>query len=667
MKVRDKRVLVCSCEGTMPLDPKKIASALGAETPVLQSHLCRAQIDNFRQAASEGERLLVCCTQEAPLFAEIAEETEADVSFVNIRETAGWSDEAPRATAKIAALIAEAALDLEPSSSVSMSSEGSVLVWGHDEAALEAARRLSAGHAVTCLLGRPGNLMPPARHDFPLFKGGLRNVKGHLGAFQVSVDSLAVAAPSSRGSLAFAAPVQGSTLNFDIILDVSGEAPLFPGTRDGYLRVDPRKPGALDAALLEINGLIGEFEKPRYVRVDATICAHSRNSKVGCTRCLDACPTGSIQPAGDHISIDAHACSGHGACASVCPTGAITYDLPAAGGIFKRLTTLLSAWRSAGGTAPVLLVHDLRHGSEMISTMARLGSGLPAHVLPFAINEVTALGLDFLFVALAQGVSQVAFLTGPEHRDSLAPMQGNAALVNAAMAGLGHQGERVVILDEADPFVLADILRRPAPKPVSPAADFLPAGRKRQVIGLALTHLHDTAPQPVEAVSLPEGAPFGGLILDQSACTLCLSCVNVCPVKALGSNPDKPQLTFLENACVQCGLCRATCPEKAITLDPRLAFTEATRVRQVLKEEEPFECIKCGKPFGTKSSIERMIGRLSGHWMFSQPGKLDLIKMCEDCRVIVQFEAAQDPEEPPRLRTTEDYLREREKNKNQSS
>jgi hypothetical protein len=82
------------------------------------------------------------------------------------------------------------------------------------------------------------------------------------------------------------------------------------------------------------------------------------------------------------------------------------------------------------------------------------------------------------------------------------------------------------------------------------------------------------------------------------------------------------------------------------------------------KEEEPSECIRCGKPFGTRASIERIVEKLGEkHWMYQDPAKLDRIRMCNDCRVIVQFEATDNPlAGPPRPnpRTTQDYLRERE-------
>jgi ferredoxin len=118
---------------------------------------------------------------------------------------------------------------------------------------------------------------------------------------------------------------------------------------------------------------------------------------------------------------------------------------------------------------------------------------------------------------------------------------------------------------------------------------------------------------------------------------------------------------------VQCGLCAATCPEKVITLHPQIDFRAATAASRVIKEEEPFHCIRCAKPFGTRSTIERVIAKLEGkHWMFQGSSqRLDMIKMCDDCRMIVASEDMVDPYGAPRPkpRTTEDYLREREEQK----
>jgi ferredoxin len=193
----------------------------------------------------------------------------------------------------------------------------------------------------------------------------------------------------------------------------------------------------------------------------------------------------------------------------------------------------------------------------------------------------------------------------------------------------------------------------------------MPSGPKRSVLRFALRELHSVAPTPVDVVPLPERAPFGAIAVDAQGCTLCLACVSACPTGALTDDPERPVLRFAEDACVQCGLCRSTCPEKVISLKPQINFRAATASARVMKEEQPFCCIRCGKPFGVRSTIERVAERLAGkHWMYKDaPGRLDIIKMCDDCRVAVVTEQDFDPfGSPPRNppRTTEDYLRERE-------
>jgi ferredoxin len=180
---------------------------------------------------------------------------------------------------------------------------------------------------------------------------------------------------------------------------------------------------------------------------------------------------------------------------------------------------------------------------------------------------------------------------------------------------------------------------------------------------LALQELHAAAPIQVDEIALPAGAPFGRVVVDVPGCTLCLACVGACPTGALVDNPERPELRFIEDACVQCGLCRSTCPENVISLEPRLNFADEARQPLVIKQEEPFECIRCGKPFGTRSSIEKIVEKLSAkHWMYQDSAAVDRLRMCDDCRVVVQFEAKDNPfaaAPRPRPRTTDDYLRER--------
>ncbi|MGB8175272.1 MAG: 4Fe-4S binding protein [Pseudolabrys sp.] len=664
-----RNILICSCEDTVPLDGEKVRRACRDSVVIEGRQFCRAELNRVRKAVAGGEPVVIACTQEAPLFNEVAEEGGADApTFVNIRETGGWAKDAAEAGPKMAALIAATASPAPDVSFVSLSSDGVTLLYGKDERVVEAAELLKEHLDVTVLIKAGSELTPRRVTEFPVVRGVIRAAKGYLGAFELTVDDYAAPAPSSRGAFAFGAAKNGAVSRCDILIDLSGGPSLFPAAdlRDGYLRADPGDPAAILRTVLKARDLTGMFDKPRYINFTEDLCAHSRSKIVGCRRCLDLCPAGAIEPAGDHVAIDAHIGAGCGQCAAACPTGAASYALPPSDAMLRRLRVLLGTYREAGGEHGVVMFHDAEHGSALIDALARHGDGLPANVLPVEVNEITQVGLEAVAAAHAYGASAVRFLTRAKARHDIAGLKKTIALVQPVLAKLGFDGVRVEAIETDDPDALGDALRGIATlEATAKPATFLPTGSKRELMRLSLRELHAAAPTPVDIVPLPEGAPFGTIEVRVEGCTLCLSCVSACPTGALSDDPERPVLRFAEDACVQCGLCKATCPEKVISLRPQIDFRAATALGRVIKQEEPAECIRCGKPFGVKSSVERVIAKLEGkHWMYKDSKKrLDVIRMCEDCRVVVmaeeQFDPFGAPQRPP-VRTTEDYLRERE-------
>jgi len=666
---RPKDILLCTCEDTMPIDADMVRRGCRSASVQTAKQLCRAELERFRSALADKAPLIVGCTQEAALFRETAGEHNAkEFACVNIRETAGWSDQAADAGPKMAALIAAA---IEPNPEVPLvhlESAGVALIYGCDEQVIEAAALLKDHLDVTALLSRPANMMPPRVAEFPVAKGTIRAALGHLGNFDVVVDDFALSRPSSRGSLAFVAPRDGAKSRCDVLLDISGGPALFaaPDLRDGYVRADPGDRAAVLRAVLKVRDLVGTFDKPRYIAFTADLCAHSRSSIVGCRRCLDLCPTGAITPSGDRVTIDEAICAGCGECAAACPTGAAAYALPPSDALMRKLRTLLTVYREAGGANPVLVFHDSEHGGAMIDALSRYGPGLAANVLPLAVNEITQIGPEVIVAAFAYGASDVRLVARGKPRHDIAGLRKTIALAESILGSLGYGSLAVIETD--DPDTLSDALRAiETHAPTQQPSSFLPVGQKSELLRSALRALHASAPTPADVVALPTGAPLGTVEIDAQGCTLCLACVTACPTGALNDSPQEPVLRFTEDACVQCGLCAATCPEKVITLVPRIDFGAANAPARVLKREEPFTCIKCGKPFGVKSTIERISAKLAGqHWMYPGGSKrLDLIKMCDTCRVAAVTEDEFDPHgAPPRphVRTTDDYLRERSQN-----
>ena len=598
----------------------------------------------------DGGDAIFCCAQEARTFEALAEELGVPAPpTLDLRDRAGWTADTASTLPKMSALIAEAMLPAPADKTVDVVSDGLCLILGPAEVALGAAEQLSDYLGVTVLLDDADEV--PDTRAYDVIVGNLWSATGALGQFSVRIDRLQMLEPGGRGGFTLTEPKDGGASECDILLDLRGTDPLFPAheKREGYLRGDPAHPPSVAAAIMAASHLTGTFEKPLYVRLEPLLCAHSRAEQTGCTRCLDLCPTGAITSAGEHVAIDPMICAGCGACSAACPSGAVSYDAPPVDLTMRRIQTLAKAYLDAGGTAPRLLAHDA-HGAEMIRLAARRGRGLPADVIPLEMSAIGAFGHAEAVAALAAGFAHVTVLPGPgADREAL------AAQIALALAIAGDDG--VAMLDTPDPDALSDALYgAEAPAPV--AQPVRPMGTRRQITRQAARALHPGT----EALPLPDGAPYGAVLVDTDACTLCLSCVSLCPAGALGDNPDKPQLRFQEDACLQCGLCASICPEDAITYEPRLNLTEAALRQEVLNEEEPFACIECGALFGSKSAIDRITEKLTGHSMFSDPEKLKMIQMCDDCRVNAQFHSENNPfaaGDRPRPRTTDDYYSDR--------
>ncbi|MEO7056615.1 MAG: 4Fe-4S binding protein [Caldimonas sp.] len=506
-----------------------------------------------------------------------------------------------------------------------------------------------------------------------------------------------VRACDAAGAIDFTRAPVATEETFDLVLDL-GDAPLLALHQppQGYFHAGDD--AALVAAVLQLRECVGEFEKPRFFNYKQKICAHSRNGQIGCTACIDVCSASAIRSdaslrgrsakglgAAGGIIVEPHLCVGCGACTTVCPSGAISYMVPRPQELGTRMRTMLSTYARAGGSDAALLLHSAGAGRTVIEALGRAArvdpslNGVPARVLPLELWHTASVGIDLWLAAIAHGASQVWVLVtheeAPAYREALAAQM---VVAEAILAGLGYAGEhfrligggevsrlheaRALATGGAPPLAgagpapasaplrmrgdesllrLDRALQRPAANTVRRAATFAVQAEKRVTLDLAIDHLMQDAQAVPDVIALPGASagvtgPFGSLVVDRDACTLCLACVGACPEAALADNPDLPQLRFIEKNCVQCGLCASTCPENAITLEPRLLLADGGKARRqarVLNEAQPFCCVRCAKPFGTLRAIEAMAAKLAGHAMF-QGAAADRLRMCGDCRVI---------------------------------
>ena len=519
----------------------------------------------------------------------------------------------PLDTAKRAALAALAGLPpFEPVASVGYRSQGRLLIVGKGVRVAQAADALRAHLSIAVLF--TGDQVALGAAEIEAQSGSIVSLHGHLGAFELQW--------TKDGRTA----VEQAT--FDLVLDVHAE-PLFAMSQPPLGYFHAADGDAFAHAVAALPEMVGEFEKPRYFAYKESICAHSRSRKIGCHRCIDICSTQAISTAGDVVTVDPHLCMGCGACATVCPTGAMRYQYPRVADRGVQLRAMLLAWRQHAARAPVIVFH---HAAVDVSD-------LPAMALPLESWHAASIGIDVLLGAIAHGVAGVVIAAdGREAPHYRAASENEMRLAETILHALGYEGKHFVWAGKGAEHGMEEACHALSQvRTVGRPASFHLTDDKRATIEFAIEHLLRESGWREEAIDLPPDSPFGAVEVDKRKCTLCLACAGACPASALmdgGAQAERPQLRFIERNCVQCGLCVNTCPENALSLRPRLLLSEARKREVVLNEDEPFHCLSCGKAIGTRRLIDNVLGKLAGHSLFQEESARRRLHLCADCRVV---------------------------------
>jgi ferredoxin len=439
--------------------------------------------------------------------------------------------------------------------------------------------------------------------------GRLASLDGWMGSFRARLQT--TTGPADLSPLSF-----HEDGHFDWVLDFSGDGLAGRSVKPpGYYDLSSGDYSAFKQVLLEIARRMRDgYDKPRYFSLDESLCAHQRQSVKGCSACMDVCAASAVSSAGETIRVEPHLCQGCAACTLACPSGAIRFAYPPVEVSLKGLSDLMSASRQTTGQAPGLWI--VPEGMEGVA---------PDGWLRLSASSPASLGLEFWFHALASGIGRVGISLGQVHEETRQALDRQVDIAQALLAGMGLPAALGLATDAA-------MLERIPSLPVMLPSELDSPVSKRAQLYAALDHLSAHAPAAADIIALPAGSLFGAVKIAAEKCTLCASCVRICPAHALSLPGSTSQLAFTEANCLQCGLCVNVCPEKAVSLTPRfLTSGAAHEAPRVVAEAQMFECAGCGKPFATRAMIERGRAIMSGHPMF-QGEQARLMELCPDCR-----------------------------------
>ena len=414
----------------------------------------------------------------------------------------------------------------------------------------------------------------------------------------------------------------------DLSVSISGKEGEFEVQSDFFLVRGAQAYQLRQSGCYEISGLkdgeileILQSKSPVYryrnsTIFDPAICQYQGRRNDLCAKCVEVCPTVAILKNDEkrelvfsHID-----CIGCGECVSVCPSGALKFA-PLPQSVFYEISKLYK------GKIPLLIAEG------EISSALKIE--LPCGVLPFGIFGSKQIDEVNLLSAMQESGSSVIVYgadAGEGTREAVGLINGISRAIYGKDAvflarNLAELQEALGFAQSAQPWGLSINEQGLSKKEIF-------SKRVSAMVGEG----------SFGTVKSGERLRFGEVSINESSCTLCLSCVGACNTGALYADNSDNSIKFNASLCTTCNYCVLSCAEKdtmALNISGVRLAPEFFTYRMLAKDEL-FKCIECGKEFATTKAVMKIADMMGAHFS-SEPEKMKTLFCCGDCKAKIMI------------------------------
>ena len=405
----------------------------------------------------------------------------------------------------------------------------------------------------------------------------------------------------------------------------------------------------LEETVRQVRDLVGHFHKPVHLTYDQDICAGGDKGMETCGRCISYCPYDAISRQTENrlrIQVDHLTCEGCGACVSACPTSALQFTEPSPQEIYARMAALLeSSKEKQGNVEPqVIVFHCEEMGRKVLETAGLVPLPYSPGVLPVEVPCLRYVSESNMLAAMSLGAAGVGLLgceDCPNGERELLYQKYDFTQLILQNFDLDQDRVRIITAEagqEADAVeAINQFVSQLSESPMVPNWTTPSQTLNRSILSDVLGDFIDQTGNEPGRISLSSELPFAFANINESGCTLCRSCANVCPTNAFRFEEESNSLHFKHINCVGCGLCEEVCPENVITIKRELVLEKQSLDYTLVAEDEMINCLKCKKPYINRRALEAVESKLfeieSLKNTFSGNRK-NILRMCPDCRTV---------------------------------